>query len=227
MVAAGRGERCGDPPKQFRLLGGVPLLLRAIRPFLSHPAVDAVSVVLPAPEAEQPPDWLAPLLGERLRATSGGATRMASVEAGLAVLPSSCSIVLVHDGARPFPDATVIDAVIAAARGGVGAVAAVPVSDTLKEAGPIDAMSPPPVMRTVSRSALWRAQTPQGFPRSMLESAYRAAKARGKGETTTDDAELVEREGGTVVLIRDRSTNLKITTPDDFLVAEALARTTP
>lgn len=222
VVAAGRGERCGgDLPKQFQPLGGVPLLLHALRPFTSHPAVASVIVVLPPAAAAAPPAWLAPLLGERLRATAGGATRADSVAAGLAVLPASCSVVLVHDGARPFPEATVIDAVIAEARRGRGAVAALPVADTLKEAAPVEAKGPAAILRTVPRSTLWRAQTPQGFPRDLLEAAYR--RARSEGWSGTDEAELVERAGGTVVLVPDVSTNLKVTTAADFLLAEAVA----
>lgn len=223
VVAAGRGARCGgELPKQFRPLAGVPLLLHALRPFLSHPAVASVIAVLPEAEASSPPGWLADLLGERLQAAAGGASRMDSVAAGLEMLPASCTVVLVHDGARPFPDASVIDAVIAEARRGVGAIAALPVADTLKEAGQVERKGPAPIARTVPRATLWRAQTPQGFPRAMLEAAY--AHAGATGFTGTDDAELVENAGGEVVLIPDLSTNLKVTTPDDFQLAEALAR---
>jgi 2-C-methyl-D-erythritol 4-phosphate cytidylyltransferase len=222
--------RCGpgEQPKQFRPLRGVPLLLHALRPFLAHPAVARVVAVLPAAQAAHPPEWLSGLLGERLQLAAGGATRMDSVEAGLAVLPPSCSIVLVHDGARPFPEPSVIDAVIAAARGGAGAVAAQPVTDTLKEAGELERRGPPPVRQTVPRATLWRAQTPQGFPRELLLRAYR--EARAAGFHATDDAELVERmgaEGTEVLLIPDVSTNLKITTPEDFRLAEAVAGARP
>jgi 2-C-methyl-D-erythritol 4-phosphate cytidylyltransferase len=221
VAAAGRGDRLAGPvPKQFLPVAGVPLLLRAVRPFLAHPDVALVIVALPADAAAAPPPWLAELLGERLRAVSGGATRMDSVEAGLLVLPAACGFVLVHDGARPFPETSVIDAVLAEARRGAGAIAAVPVTDTLKEAdGPGD--SPVRVRRTVSRTALWRAQTPQGFPRALLERAY--ACARATGASGTDDAALVEQAGGEVVLVPDLVTNLKVTTPDDLRLAEALA----
>jgi 2-C-methyl-D-erythritol 4-phosphate cytidylyltransferase len=222
VVAAGRGERCGEgPPKQFRPLAGAPLLLHALRPFLSHPAVQTVIAVLPPAAAAAPPEWLAPLLGGRLLVVAGGAARMDSVEAGLRVLPASCSVVLVHDGARPFPEATVIDAIIAEARRGVGAIAAVPLADTLKEAAVTGDSGPAAIARTVARSALWRAQTPQGFPRALLASAIDLA--RRDGYSGTDDAELVERAGGKVVLIPDVSSNLKVTTADDFQLAEALA----
>jgi 2-C-methyl-D-erythritol 4-phosphate cytidylyltransferase len=133
------------------------------------------------------------------------------------VLAAECTVVLVHDGARPFVERGVIDAVIAHARAGEGAVAAVPVSDTLKEQTPGD---PPRVARTVPRDRLWRAQTPQGFPRRLLEEAYARA---ADPNAATDDAALVEACGGAVRLVPDTPRNLKITTREDLAVAEALA----
>jgi 2-C-methyl-D-erythritol 4-phosphate cytidylyltransferase len=222
VVAAGRGERMGDGVvKQFRLVAGVPMLLRSVRPFLSHPEVLEVVAVLPAAQALSPPPWFAEASGDRLRAVAGGEARMDSVEAGLGDLAPSCTIVLVHDGARPFPESTVIDAVIAAARRGTGAIAAIPVSDTLKEAVVPATNGHPRVLRTVPRGALWRAQTPQGFPRPILVEAF--SRARATGFTGTDEASLVEQAGGTVVLVPDVATNLKITTPDDLRLAEAFA----
>lgn len=216
VVAAGQGTRLGGEPKQFRSLAGVPLLLRTLRPFLSHPEVGTVVCVLPPDDAAEPPDWLARLAGDRLQIAAGGAERADSVRAGLALLVPEESVVLIHDGARPFPSRTVIDAVIAAARSGVAAIAAVPVTDTVKEQVP--ASDPPMVGRTVPRTGLWRAQTPQGFPRDLLERAH--AEAAG---TVTDDAMVIEGLGLPVRLIADSPLNLKVTTPDDFLVAEALA----
>lgn len=222
VVAAGKSERLGgEVPKQFRSVAGVPLLLRAIRPFLSHPDVLEVIVVLPAAHVLAPPPWLAELLGERLRAVAGGEVRMDSVEAGLGALAPACTVVLVHDGARPFPEPAVIDRVIAVARHGTGAVAAVPVTDTLKQAEPPALGAFGHVIRTVSRDHLWRAQTPQGFPRPMLTQAFAAARAAGY--SATDESALVEHGGGPVVLVHDVSTNLKITTLEDLRVAEALA----
>lgn len=224
VVAAGQGLRFGgEGPKQFRELQGSPLLLHSLRPFLAHRAVIEVVVVLPPPDASRPPEWLAPLLGERLRAVAGGSTRMDSVEAGFRALSEEAVIVLVHDGARPFPDLGVIDAIIAQASRGVGAIAAVPLHDTLKEA--VDGDGPPRIAKTVPRDRLWRARTPQGFPRAMLESALRAARA--DGFVGTDEASLVERTGSPIVLIPDAETNLKVTTPDDFRIAEGLAADRP
>jgi 2-C-methyl-D-erythritol 4-phosphate cytidylyltransferase len=219
VVAAGRGTRVGgELPKQYLPLDGVPILLRSVRPFASHPEVAQVVVVLAPAEAESPPAFLAELMGETLAVAAGGRERSDSVAAGLRALRAGCEIVLVHDGARPFVDRGVIDAVIAHARAGEGAVAAVPVSDTIKEAVGAD---PTLIGRTVPRAGLWRAQTPQGFPRRLLEQAYARAGAGAGG--ATDDAALVEDCGGTVRLVPDSPRNIKITTRDDLAVAEALA----
>ena len=219
VVAAGRGRRLGGgAPKQYQLIAGVPMVLRAIRPFASHPEVARVVLVLPAEDAAAPPDFVRVLAEGGLRVVAGGAERADSVAAGLAALDPECTTVLVHDAARPFVERAVIDAVIAHARAGEGAVAAVPVSDTLKQAAADDATR---VARTVPRDGLWRAQTPQGFPRAVLERAYAAAMPGPGG--ATDDAALVERTGVPVRLVPDSPRNLKITTPADLALAELLA----
>ena len=219
VVAAGAGVRAGPgEPKQFRPILGVPMLLRALRPFTSHPEVLHVVVALPPAYVERPPDWLGKLRGERLALVAGGAQRADSVRAGLAALPPDAVVILVHDAARPFVGRGTIDVVIARARGGVGAVAAVPVGDTLKEVTDAGGTH---IARTVTRDRMWRAQTPQGFPRPMLEAAY----ARPAAEPSpTDDAEVCERAGFPVEVVTDSPHNVKITTTDDFRLAEALAR---
>lgn len=223
VVAAGRGRRVGaGEPKQFRSLAGVPVLLRALRPFVSHPAVRRVVVALPPEFAQAPPTWLVPLLGDRLRVVAGGEERMESVERALAAVDGDCEVIVVHDGARPFPEPGVIDAVIEEARAGRGAIAAVPVTDTIKEAEADRATGRTVVRRTVPREALWRAQTPQAFPRALLTRAF--AAARRAGHAATDDAALVEDLGETVVLVPDTARNVKITEPGDLDLAEALAR---
>lgn len=218
IPAAGRGERAGEGElKQFRPIGGIPMLLRAVRPFTQHPRVRQVVVAVPPRDASAPPPWLACLTGGRLVVVAGGATRAASVGAALRALDRECRIVLVHDAARPFVPRETIDAVIQTAAAGQGALAALRVTDTLKRGDPNGR-----VLQTMDRSELWRAQTPQGFPRDVLEAAYRQI-ADGSNETATDDAELVERAGFPVILVPDSSANIKITTPDDFRLAEALA----
>ena len=217
VVAAGQGSRLGgEVPKPFLPVAGVPVLLRALRPFAGHPEIARVVVVLAPAHVERPPEFLAPLAGAGLTIVAGGRERSDSVAAGLRALPSDCEIVLVHDGARPFVERRVIDAVIAHARAGEGAVAAVPVSDTLKAQAADD---PTRVSRTVARDGLWRAQTPQGFPRHLLERAYAGARH----STATDDASLVEACGAVVRLVPDSPRNLKITTREDLALAEALA----
>ena len=227
VVAAGAGVRAGPgEPKQFRPILGVPMLLRALRPFTGHPEVRHVVVALPPGYAERPPEWLSKVRGERLGLVAGGAQRADSVRAALAALPPDAVVVLVHDAARPFVSRGTIDAVIARARAGVGAVAAVPVSDTLKEVGQGRERATPRVLRTVDRERIWRAQTPQGFPRQMLDDAY-AQLAPGftsPESTPSDDAEVCERAGLAVELVPDSPYNIKITTADDFRIAEALAR---
>jgi 2-C-methyl-D-erythritol 4-phosphate cytidylyltransferase len=226
VVAAGQGRRAGEGElKQFRPVAGVPLLLRAIRPFAAHPGVAQVVVVLPEAAVRAPPGWLAALSGEGLRLTAGGSERIDSVERGLTALDPGLGIVLVHDGARPFPDSGVIDAVIEQARAGRAAVPALPVTDTLKQGAVEPGLGLTVVRRTVPRDDLWRAQTPQGFPRELLTRACK--RARAESLVPTDDAAMVEALGETVVLIPDVPGNLKVTVPADFALAEALAERSP
>jgi 2-C-methyl-D-erythritol 4-phosphate cytidylyltransferase len=232
VVAAGRGLRVGgEIAKQYLLIAGVPMVLRALRPFTSHPDVVQVVLVLPPEDAVHPPAFLSGL--SPLSASSpspplafsiipGGSHRGDSVRAGLSALRVDCRIVLVHDAARPFVDRTIIDAVIALARAGEGAVPAVPLSDTLKEATAGDSTL---IRRTRPRARLWRAQTPQGFPRAVLEKAH--ARAASGGHRATDDAALVEAIGVPVRLVRDSWRNLKVTTPEDLALAELLAGASP
>lgn len=216
VVAAGRGTRLGGSlPKQYRPLAGVPLVLHSLRPFLAHPDVRQTILVLPPADAAAPPAWLAPHLGEALQVRAGGDQRTDSVAAGLDALDEECTTVLVHDGARPFVERDIIDAVIARAREGTAACAAIPVTDTIKEA---ESEHPAIVARTLPREHLWRAQTPQGFPRPLLALAH--AEARRLGLAASDDAALVERVGGKVHLVPDSPRNFKVTTPDDLLLAE-------
>lgn len=213
VVAAGRGTRFGaELPKQFQLLGDSPVLLHAVRPFASHPDVAHIVVVLSREDAATPPKWLGEVCGGRLTVTPGGAERQDSVAAGLAALPVACRVVLVHDGARPFPSRAMIDGGIDAARRGRGAVPALAIPDTIKRADDFGR-----VLSTVERHGLWCAQTPQAFPRSVLERAHAAARAEQL--IATDDATLVERLGEPVDLLPGSPRNLKITTPHDLALA--------
>ena len=219
MVAAGRGVRAAADGsaerKQYRPIGGQRMLLRALRPFLDHPRIAAIVVVLPPEDAAALPAWLASAAPDRLSFAPGGAERQQSVAQGLAALPGTCQVVLVHDAARPFADRALIDRVLAVADSGAVAVPAVPVADTLKETDDAGL-----VVRTLSRDRLVAVQTPQGFPRATLEAAHASAKG---GDAATDDAALCERLGAAVRIVAGSRRNIKVTTAEDFALAESLA----
>jgi 2-C-methyl-D-erythritol 4-phosphate cytidylyltransferase len=217
VVAGGRGVRAAAPgaePKQYRPIRGERMLLLAVKPFLAHPRVGPVVVVIPREDAASPPAWLTAVAPGRLVVAAGGETRQESVASGLAALPQGPVIVLVHDAARPFTDRALIDRVIGVAELGAVGVPGLPVADTLKET---DAAGL--VIRTVARERLVAVQTPQSFPRATLETAHQ----RGRAEPATDDATLCERLGTAVRVVAGSPRNLKITTPEDFALAEALA----
>ncbi len=205
----------GAGPKQYRPIAGVPMLARSVRPFVEHPRVAHLVVVLPPEDVAAPPAWLAAAVPGRLVLAPGGATRQESVASGLLALPPGPSIVLVHDAARPFVDRALIDRVIAVAELGAVGVPGLPLAETVKET---DAAGL--VIRTVARERLVAVQTPQGFPRDTLETAHQRAKPDAPA---TDDAALCERLGTAVRIVAGSPRNLKVTTADDFALAEALA----
>lgn len=212
VVAGGSGLRFGGPVrKQYLEIAGSPVLLRAVLPFLHHPRIHHTVVVLPAEDAASPPAWLACLA---VRIVAGGAERGDSVWNGLRAAGDDVDLVLVHDGARPFVTADVIDRVLGAAAD--GAIAAVPVTDTIKEVRDDGVIAGTP-----DRAKLWQAQTPQGFPRAGLMHAYR--QAQNEGVAATDDAALYERYVGPVRVVMGSYANLKVTRPEDLAVARALA----
>jgi 2-C-methyl-D-erythritol 4-phosphate cytidylyltransferase len=217
IVAAGTGSRVGGSElKQFRWVAGKPMLLHSVQTFQRRADVAAVICVLPQSRLGDPPPWLFQSDLERLLLSVGGRDRTESVANGLEDLPDGCRIVLVHDAARPLVTDETIGRVIAEARRGHGAVAALPVVDTLKE---VDENGN--VMRTIPRDRLWRAQTPQGFPREMLQRAHLAA--RRERVSATDDAALCERLGLPVVVVRGSERALKVTEEHDFARADALS----
>ncbi len=175
----------------------------------------SVVCVLPPQYVADPPPWIFECDVDRLMLSMGGRTRTESVQHGLDDLPDEASVVLVHDAARPLVGDSTIDRVVAAVRGGACAIAALPVVDTLKE---VDEQGL--VVRTVERERLWRAQTPQGFPREVIVRAHREARAQHL--TATDDAALCERLGIPVVVVRGSERAMKITEFEDFARAESL-----
>jgi len=218
IVAGGSSTRIGGRElKQFRWVAGKPVLLHSLQTFMARPDVVGVVVVLPRNYVADPPPWIFQCDVDRLMIAPGGTTRSESVWNGLEDLPDAADVVLVHDAARPLVDNPTIDRVVAEARAGRSAIAALPVVDTLKEVGEDGR-----IVRTVERERLWRAQTPQGFPRETIVTAHR--RAREQKLSATDDAALCERLDIPVVVVRGSERALKITDDDDFARAEALFR---
>lgn len=218
--AAGQGRRMrAGCNKVLLTLGGEPILVRTLRQFARVPAVGECIVVAGAQETAEVEAMLA--AAERRaplppwRVVAGGAERQYSVANGLAACSKAAEVVLVHDAARPLIRPAVIEAVIEAARAHGGAIAAVPEKNTVKV---VDAAGV--VVSTPARSTLWAVQTPQGFRREILCAAY--AQAAADGFLGTDDASLVERLGRPVHVVMSDYRNLKVTTPEDFVMAEAL-----
>ena len=217
IVAGGTGSRTGSPElKQFRWVGGKPMLLHSVQLFQERADVCMVVAVLPRAYAGDPPPWIFQSDLSRLLVGVGGAHRGASVRNGLDDLPAEARIVVVHDAARPFATAETIDAVIAAARRGTAAVAGLPEVDTLKRVA-----ADGTVAESVSRDGLWRAQTPQAFPREMIDDVTRRANREDVQET--DDAALCTRYGYPVTMVAGSERAMKITTEADFARAEALS----
>lgn len=206
VVAAGRGSRAGGPlPKQYQDIGGRPVLAHALAAFTGHPSVTAVRAVI-HPSDRALYDAAAAGL-DVLAAVAGGASRQESVLRGLESLSDDApDAVLIHDAARPFVSAATISASLDALAEYVGAVAAIPVTDTLKRG---DGSR---VAATVDRRGLWRAQTPQTFRFAEILAAHRAAA----GSDLTDDAAVAERAGHAVALVPGDEDNVKITSEDDL-----------
>ncbi len=217
VVAAGRGHRAGgDVPKQYRMLAGEPVVRPTLLAFLKHPQIDAVQPVI-HPDDEPAFRAAAEGLNNLLPPVWGGATRQASVRAGLEALRAGTpSLVLIHDAARPFLTGGLITRAIAAAQEYRAAVPAVAVADTVKK---IDDRQM--VTETLDRSALRTIQTPQAFAFDLIVDLHRRAAAAGR-EDFTDDAALAEWAGHPVRVFEGEAGNVKLTTNDDFTRAEAL-----
>jgi 2-C-methyl-D-erythritol 4-phosphate cytidylyltransferase len=216
IVAGGTGTRVGgEELKQFRWVAGKPMLLHSVQTFMAHPRVGMVVCVLPQRYAGDPPPWLFQCDVDRLLVSIGGRTRTESVANGLDDLPDEAQIVLVHDAARPLVGLATIARVIDAVDQGSPAIAALPVVDTLKRVDHAGS-----IVDTVDRASLWRAQTPQGFPRGLIVDVHR--RARAERITATDDAALCEELGHVVRVVRGSERALKVTEPGDFARIEAL-----
>jgi 2-C-methyl-D-erythritol 4-phosphate cytidylyltransferase len=214
VVAAGLGRRLKSKlPKALVLLKGKPLIAYSLKVFEAHPDIDGVVVV-----------GAQGFLSQFIRLTKsfkkvravviGGALRSDSVKCGLEELSPDTKIVLVHDAARPFVDAAMIDRLIASLKKNKAAIVGVPVKFTVKK---VDRRSLD-IKETPARDLLWEAQTPQGFHKDILVKAH----AKRSKEEATDDAILVERLGGKVKMVLGDYRNIKVTTPEDIILAKQL-----
>ena len=217
IVAAGRGERAGqshEGPKQYRRIGGIPVIRRTLSTFLRHPTIDAVAVAVHSDDFGLFRD-AAGDLADRVTIVPGGRTRQESTRLALEALEGrDLGAVLIHDGVRPFVDDALIDRVIAGIDG-CGSLPALPVSDTLKRAGD-EAI----VGGTVGRDDLHAAQTPQAFPFKAILKAHRDAAAAGRSDFT-DDAAIAEWAGIPVRIVAGSPDNMKLTWARDIEMADA------
>ena len=209
VVAAGTGSRAGGG-KQWRTLGGKPVLRWSVEALVAAGSQDIV-VVIPAGTEFEAAETLSGLTG--WRAVPGGRERADSVRSGLAALSGAPDRpVLIHDAARPFLTRPVIERLLSALEAADGSIPALPVADTLKRA------TDGTISTTIDRSGLFRAQTPQAFRTDRLIAAYAAWPT---GQIPTDDAAVIEADGGTVVLVEGDPRLMKLTYPEDFAMAEA------
>ncbi len=220
IPAAGFGSRMkSDTPKQFLHLAGEPILIRTIMSFLDCEDIHWVALAIAADQHQQTEALLGKYIPEqdrpRIIVTEGGATRQQSVWSGLQALPEDVEIILVHDGARPLISSRLIENCLQGALTHGAVIAAIPVNDTIKEVSANQTIS-----RTVDRTHLYRAQTPQAAKRQLLEQAYRQAET--DNFTGTDEASLLEHAGIPITIINGEEHNIKITRPGDMLIARNL-----
>jgi 2-C-methyl-D-erythritol 2,4-cyclodiphosphate synthase/2-C-methyl-D-erythritol 4-phosphate cytidylyltransferase len=220
IAAGGLGQRFGgEQPKQLLLIGGRSMLERSVAAFLAHPAVNDVVVALPQAIVDDPPAYLRPAAGalhgsvKPLRLVVGGARRQDSVANAFAAAAAASDLIVIHDAARPFASADLIARTIAAAAESGAALAAVQARDTVKH---VDGGRY--VLSTLARETIYLAQTPQAFRRHVLHAALALTA------DATDEAALAERAGHRVRIVEGEATNIKITTPDDLVMAETIAR---
>ncbi|UFS72368.1 2-C-methyl-D-erythritol 4-phosphate cytidylyltransferase [Geomonas sp. RF6] len=221
IPAAGMGKRMGaGMNKQYLLLDGKPILAHTLAVFEEAPFIDGIYLVVP----EQEIPFCRTEVVERFGFTKvrgivpGGAERQHSVRNGLCAMTGAAEddVILIHDGVRPFVTAAMLEAAARGASRSAGAVVAVPVKDTVKVAA--DGM----IVETPPRAGLWLAQTPQAFRYGVIREAHEAAEK--EGFLGTDDASLLERHGSRLEIVAGDYRNIKITTPEDMLLAEAFLK---
>ena len=218
VPAAGRWLRMGGPvPKQFLSIGGQPLIVQSLRVLQAASVIDQIILAVPSADIAYCENEIVALhrFTKVTKVVAGGVERQDSVRNALAQVPSDTDIVLIHDAVRPFLTQRMIDEVVARARKEGAAIVALPMRDTVKHVR-IDGM----IERTVDRTPLWLAQTPQAFRRDWIESAH--SKGHTEGVRATDDAFLVEWLGHSVSVVEGSGENIKVTRPEDMVIGEAI-----
>lgn len=214
LPAGGSGTRLGGTKKQFRTLSGAPMLLQTIGAFYHHPQIAQIIIPLPDADFEEAKSLLNQHFEEKVLPCLGGQTRSQSVQNALQLISPELSFVLVHDAVRPFMRQQDIEAICQATIDYGACVPVLPVSDTLRK-GELGVLN-----QTVAREDLFRMQTPQGFNKAWLIEAYHQAELQQWDGT--DDCEFVQRIGKSVHYILGNPLNLKVTTPEDWAIAEIL-----
>lgn len=219
IAAGGRGQRLGGAvPKQLLTVGGRSMLERSIAAFVDHANIDEIIVALPAEVVADPPPYLQGA-AKAIRIVAGGLRRQDSVANAFAAVADRSELVVVHDAARPFVSADLITRTIEAAAESGAALAALAARDTVKRASERLSDGGQYVVETLPRDAIFLAQTPQAFRREVLRDALARAE-----HDATDEASLAERAGYRVRLVTGEASNIKVTMPEDLLLAEAVAR---
>ena len=218
IVSAGKGHRlAGEKKKQFLLLAGKPILCHTLDKFENCPFIDSIQLVVGQEDMDYTLRAIVEDYGYRKvsQIVPGGKLRQESVKNGVDALSQDVDIVVVHDGVRPFVTREMIEESIQAARRFKAAVVAVPVKETIKVVGPDRT-----VLKTLDRESLWKIQTPQTFQVEVIKEAFR--RAAEDGFIGTDDASLVERIGINVYILPGSYNNIKITTPEDLILANLI-----
>ncbi len=213
MKSGGKDRRLAEKP--YLILGGKPLLWHSLAAFQRSGLIREIVLVAHPSRVRACRETLLPAfrLGKVKAVVAGGKTRQESVRAGLAALSGGIDTVAVHDAARPFVDEAMIREVLRVAAKGLGATTGLPATQTIKK---VDKAGT--VLETPPREMLWEIQTPQAFPRALLQVAHEAAAAAGI--VGTDDASLVERLGKTVMVVKGSPANFKVTHAEDLMRAE-------
>lgn len=207
----------GSVPKQFLAIGGLPLVVHSLRVLQAAPSIDAIVLAVPQADIAYCRSDIVKAHGfsKVTKVVAGGAERQDSVRLALAAVGSEAEIVLVHDAVRPFLTVQMVEHVVKAARATGAAIIALPMRDTVKHVGADHAIE-----RTVDRTPLWLAQTPQAFKREWLQEAHQ--KAQTEGIAATDDAYLLEWMGRPVTVVEGSGENIKVTRPEDLVIGEAI-----